>query len=162
MEQLDCEIRFEADSTRESPGRLVGTLVTYETRANDRPELFKSGALYFPEDGKIIINEMHDRKRPLLKATPTLVGSELRIDEPFLNTAHGRDTALLVKEGVYRGLSVEMYVEKASRSRDGTREIRLAYCPRAAIVDVPAYKDSVVEVRQRRVWRLDRELLRWL
>ena len=64
------------------------------------------------EDGKIIINEMHDRKRPLLKATPTLVGSELRIDEPFLNTAHGRDTALLVKEGVYQAaLSVEMYVE---------------------------------------------------
>ena len=162
MEQLDCEIRFQEDDTRESPGRLVGTLLTYEVRANDRPELFKAGALYFPPDGAIVINEMHDRKSPLLKATPTLVGAELRIDEPFLNTQRGRDTALLVQKRVLTGLSIEMYVEKAGRSRDGTREIRLAYCPRAAIVDVPAYKDSVVEVRERRIWHLDRELLRWL
>ena len=162
MENLDCEIRFAEDASRQSPGRLVGTLVTYETRASDRPELFKSGALYFPPDGKIVINEMHDRKSPILKATPKLEGAELRIDEPFLNTQRGRDTALLVQNGVLRGLSVEMYVEKATRSRDGTREIRRAYVPRAGLVDVPSYADSLVEVRARRVWHLDRELLRWL
>ena len=162
MENLECEVRFAADETRESPGRLIGTLVKYSVRASDRNEMFMDGALYFPPDGKIVVNEMHNRASPVLQATPELVGDELRIDAPFLNTQRGRDTALLVQQGVLKGLSVEMYVEKSTRSRNGTREIRRAYCPRAGIVDVPSYKDSLVEVRSRRYWALDRELLRWL
>ena len=45
MENLLCEVRFAEDPSRLSPGRLTGTLVTYEVRAKDRPELFARGAL---------------------------------------------------------------------------------------------------------------------
>ena len=45
MEQLVFEIRQLEDLTRESPGRLVGTLLRYEQRsfAKDRKEVFRHG-----------------------------------------------------------------------------------------------------------------------
>ena len=69
MDELTFEIRQMEDPTRESPGRLVGTLLTYEERANDRPEVFVSGALTWPETG-ILINEQHNRQSPILRAVP--------------------------------------------------------------------------------------------
>ena len=163
MENLLCEVRFAEDETRQSPGRMVGILATLHSLASDRNEMFMDGALYFPRDGKIVINEMHNRQAPILKATPELVGAELRINEPFPDTQRGRDAATLVQNGTLTGLSVEMYVERATRARNGIREIRRAYCPRAGLVDVPSYADSLVEVRARRVWQIGGEdLLRWL
>ena len=46
MDTFDCEIRFEEDASKLSPGRLTGTLLTYEQRAGDRPEVFAAGALH--------------------------------------------------------------------------------------------------------------------
>ena len=40
MDLITCEIRFAEDETRQTPGRLVGTLLTYGERASDRPEVF--------------------------------------------------------------------------------------------------------------------------
>ena len=60
-------------------------------------------------------------------------------------------------------MSVEMYVSQQTRSITGTREIRRAFVPRAGLVDVPSYADSLVEVRARRYWQIGGEdLLRWL
>ena len=76
MEILKCEIRLAEDESRLSPGRLTGTLLTYETRASDRPELFARGALHWPENG-IIINDQHQRNQASfglshsLKTTPS-------------------------------------------------------------------------------------------
>ena len=42
-----AEIRFEEDESRLSPGRIVGTLIQYETRASDRPEMVMAGAFKF-------------------------------------------------------------------------------------------------------------------
>ena len=92
MDQLLCEIRFEADASRQSPGRLVGTLVTYEERARDRAELFTRGALEWPPEG-ILINLQHDRQQPLLRALPFLDGDELRIDAQLPDTQRGRDVS---------------------------------------------------------------------
>ena len=65
MDKLVFEIRQAEDPSRESPGRLVGTLLTYEERARDRNEVFRRGALTWPADG-ILINEQHNRQAPIL------------------------------------------------------------------------------------------------
>ena len=46
MDRLLCEVRYESDESRQGPGRLTGTLIVYETRANDRPEMFMADSLY--------------------------------------------------------------------------------------------------------------------
>ena len=64
MDELVFEIRQLEDETRESPGRLVGTLLRYEERARDRKEVFVRGALSWPKEG-ILINEQHNRQAPI-------------------------------------------------------------------------------------------------
>ena len=58
LDSLLCEIRYERDESRQSPGRLTGTLLTYEVRAADRPEIFTRGAMVWPEKG-ITLNLQH-------------------------------------------------------------------------------------------------------
>ena len=47
--ELRCAIELRQDDSRRSPGRIVGTLLTYGQRASDRPEVFADGALSWPE-----------------------------------------------------------------------------------------------------------------
>ena len=146
METLDFEIRYEADPTNQSPGRLTGILLTYETRANDRPELFTPGALHWPDSG-IIINAQHDRARPIVRAIPFESGGAVLIDTPLPNTTAGRDAAENVRQGVLTGLSVEFRSEQEGK-RGPLREIRRALLGAAALVDSASYKGSTVEVRE--------------
>ena len=145
MDLLTCEIRFEHDGSRESPGSLAGVLMRYETPARDRPELFKRGSLSWPPAG-ILIREMHQRHRPIVRAVPYLEGDEVRINAPLPNTAIGRDAAENVRQKVYTGLSVEFNAIQEAR-RGGLREIVKAVLGGAGLVDSGAYADAVVEVR---------------
>ena len=86
-------------------GRLVGRILTYGERATDRPELFERGALSWPSDG-VILNRQHARGAPIMRVLPTLVGDELRIDQPLPDTIAGRDAATEIRSGLLRGLSV--------------------------------------------------------
>ena len=162
MSNLLCEVRYAEDETRQSPGRLVGTLLTYEVRANDRPELFRRGSIRWPEKG-LVINDMHDRKIPLVRVIPYMDEDAVKINTAMPDTQRARDAIANLRAGVYSGLSVEFYAEKESR-RNGVREIHRAYVPRAGLVDEPSYADSLVEVRAgvSPYWQLDREVLRWL
>ena len=146
MDQLLCEVRFEDDG-RDSPGRLTGTLVTYLEVARDRPELFIRGALDW-EDGGIVINEMHNRQAPIVRAVPFLDGDALRIDVALPDTQRGRDTASAMRQEnpLYTGLSVEFNALAEGR-RGNLREIRRAKLVRAGLVDRGAYGGSTVEVR---------------
>lgn len=148
MERILCEVRFEEDETRLSPGRMVGTLATYGERAGDRPEFIRDGGLLFPPTG-IVINRQHVRSSPILRALPIIDGKVVRIDSPLLNTTAGRDAAeeMRGETPLLTGLSVEMYVRNEG-VRNGMREIISAYVPRAGLVDSPSYKDSLVELRQ--------------
>ena len=157
---LTCEIRYSADDSRQSPGRIVGTLLTYEVRAADRPEIFRRGALRWPENG-ILVREMHQRQEPIVHVVPYLEGDAVKVDTPLPNTTRGRDAVTNIREGVYGGLSAEFHAEAEGR-RNGLREIRRALLGGAGLVDSPSYTDSKVEVRERRFWQLDREALRWL
>ena len=44
-DELRCTIELRADDSRQSPGRLVGELMKYETRARSRREMFSAGSL---------------------------------------------------------------------------------------------------------------------
>ena len=153
MNELFIPVEYRADESRQTPGRLVGVLLPYETRAGDRPELFESGALHWP-DGGILVREMHRRDSPILRAVPTVEGNELRIDAPFPDTQRGRDAAVNLRDGVYGGLSVEFQAERETR-RGSLRVIQRALLTGAGLVDVPSYRAATAEVRgqaRRRRW----------
>ena len=104
--EIRCAIEYRADETRQSPGRLTGELLTYEARANDRPELFKTGALSWPETG-VILNMQHDRQQAVTRFTPTVEGRTVKIDVALPDTQRGRDLAVMVRDKVFTGLSIE-------------------------------------------------------
>ena len=160
MEQLTCEIRYSQDESRQTPGRVTGTLIVYEKRAGDRPELFERDAIHWPEQG-IVINEMHQRNTPVLRVIPFLDGDELRIDGVLPDTQRGRDAATNIREHVYTGLSLEFKAER-ERRRGGIRSIQRAFVPRAALVDSPSYTDSKVEIRASGLHVAPRSVLLWL
>ena len=145
MDQLLTEVRFQEDTTRETPGRLVGTLLTYEMRAHDRPELFERGALRWPDDG-ILIREQHNRQAPICRVIPFMDGDAVKVDAALPNTTRGRDAAENVRQGVLGGLSVEFQAVKEGR-RNGVRVIRDALLVGGGLVDSPSYAGSTVEVR---------------
>ena len=154
MDELRCAIEYRADESRQSPGRIVGVLLSYGEQALDRAEKFEAGSLHWP-DGGIVLNEQHNRQAPIMRFTPEVVGKEVRIDAPLPDTQRGRDAATMVKNGTFQGLSIEFRSEAEGRSA-GTRMIRRASLSAAALVDSPSHKSSV-EVRGKagrrpRVW----------
>ena len=154
MDELRCAIEYRADESRQSPGRIVGTLLAYGEQAIDRAEKFEAGSLHWP-DGGIILNEQHNRQAPIMRFVPEVVGTEVRIDAPLPDTQRGRDAAIMVKNGTFTGLSIEFRSEAEGRSA-GTRMIRRASLSAAALVDSPSHKSSV-EVRGKagrrpRIW----------
>ena len=71
------EIRFAVelrDDEQRGPGRLVGTLIRYNERAKDRPELFEPDSLRWPKDG-IVLNRQHERRSPILRFVPRVDGT---------------------------------------------------------------------------------------
>ena len=162
MDKLVFEIRQLDDPTRESPGRLAGTLLRYGEVAQDRKEIFAMGALKWDKKG-ILVNWHHDRSRTLLRAVPFIDGDAVKIDAPIPNTALGRDTVVTIREGVFGGMSVEFQSRSEGR-RGNLREIRSAYLGAAALVDTGAYAGATVEVRAEadaREWAVE-DVLRWL
>ena len=154
MDELRCAIEYREDESRQSPGRIVGTLLSYGEQALDRNEKFESGSLHWP-DGGIVLNEQHNRAAPIMRFVPEVVGKEVRIDAPLPDTQRGRDAATMVRNGTFQGLSIEFRSESEGRSA-GTRMIRRATLSAAALVDSPSHK-STVEVRGKggrrpRVW----------
>ena len=155
MDEFRCALEFRADETRQSPGRLVGTLLKYGERAGDRGELFEDGALTWPADG-VVLNRAHSKASPIMRVIPEVRGKELFIDAPFPNTTAGRDAAEEMRTGLLRGLSVEFRAVKQSY-RNGLRIISEALLGGAGLVANPSYQGSTAEVRKRegraRRWR---------
>ena len=161
MENLLVPLEFRADETRESPGMLAGVLMSYGSRANDRPEMFEQGAFHWRESG-IIIREQHNREAPIVRGIPYLEGKELRIEIPLPNTSRGRDAATNMRgpNPLYGGLSVEFNSEQETR-RAGLRVITRAFLDGAGLVDNPSYLTSTVEVRGEQAFE-PRSILTWL
>ena len=158
MDELRCLLEFRADESRQSPGRIVGTLLTYELRARDRAEVFASGALTWEEDG-IVLNEQHNRKAPIFRFVPVVEDNEVRIDAALPDTMRGRDAATMIRNGTLRGLSVEFRSLKEHRSA-GVRRITSAHLGGAGLVDSGSHGNQV-EVRSKKVLTPGR-ILGWL
>ena len=153
-------IQYAEDTTRESPGRLTGVLVTYGEVAKDRPDVYDADSLTW--SGPIVLNEMHDRRQLINRFTPYLAGAELRVDFPLPATQRGRDAAYMVRDGTYTGLSMEVARDSiVATYRAGIRHISRGQIVAAALVDEAAFLGSVVDVHAKReVNRLG--VLAWL
>ena len=152
--EIRCALELREDQSRQSPGRIFGTLLTYGERAVDRAEMFEAGSLQWPSNG-IVLNRQHERGSPIMRVIPSVVGQAVVIDAPLPDTAAGRDTAAEVRAGLFNGLSVEFKAIK-EKFDGGVRKIGRAVLRAAAVVDSPSYAGSAVEVRdrkrRRRVW----------
>ena len=103
---LGLSYRVPGDDSRLSPGRIFGTLLSYETKAKDRSEVFGRGALSWPADG-VVLNLSHDRKQPVTRFTPEQRDAAVVVDVALPDTSRGRDAISMIRDGVFRGLSVE-------------------------------------------------------
>ena len=155
MLEIRCRVEFREDESRESPGILTGTLLTYGEVSPSHRERFREGSLSWPSGG-VVLNIQHDARQPLLRFSPTLEGRELRIRSAFLNTRASRDASLLVKSGVLTGLSVEFAADQ-DVFQGGLREIVKGRLLGAGLVSSPSYEGSTVDVRERAnshmIWR---------
>ena len=158
LEHLVIPLEFRQDESRDSPGLLTGTLMSYGTKARDRNELFEMNAFHWGADG-IIIRELHPKPNApatpaIMRTMPYLEGRELKISAPLPNTTLGRDIAETMKGPLplYGGLSVEFAPEKQVH-RNGLRIVEKAYLDGAALVLRGAYAEAVVEVRESGLFR---------
>ena len=154
IESRAVEIRLQDDPDRQGPGRLVGTLMPYETRAVDRAEMFAQGALHWPAEG-VLLREQHNRQAPIVRFTPTQKAGAVEVAIPLPDTQRGRDAAVSVRNGTLRGLSVEFVAER-ERQASGVRIVERARLVGAGLVDSPSYAGAGVEVRDKgrraRLW----------
>ena len=146
MDLIVCPIEYRADDSRLSPGRIVGTLLTYETRAKDRPEVFGAGALEWPTSG-VILNIAHNAQVPITRFVPEVRGDRVLIDAALPDTSTGRDAAVMVRDGTLRGLSIEFRPTSEDRA-GGVRRITRASLLGAGLVGDGAYQTEL-ELRRR-------------
>ena len=157
MDEIRLKVELRADEGRLGPGRLFGVVMKYNTRASDRPELFETGALKWPDGSGIVLNRQHSRQTPIMRVKPIVVGDEVRIDQPLPDSQAGRDAATEIRQGLFQGLSIEFQSLKETMS-GGIRRISSAMLRAVALVDSPSYSAAAVEVRakprqkRRRVW----------
>ncbi len=148
-------VEWREDSSRTTPGMLIGTIMTYGERAADRPERFEAGALYWPDAG-VVLREQHNRQAPIARFTPTVEGLEVRAKIPLPDTQRGRDAGTMVRNGTLTGMSAEFVAEQEHRAA-GIRVITRAALVGVGLVDTPSYSTSKVAVRhraggRRRIW----------
>ena len=150
MREIRCRVELRAAA--DSPGRIVGTVIEQGRIAADRPEVFAPGALTWPSNGVRLLAE--HRGRHVMRVTPTVDGTAIRIDAALPDNDIGREVAREVRAGTKRGLSIEFHA-MAETIVQGVREIRSAFMDAAAIVAEGAYDQARVEVREkkrRRLW----------
>ena len=159
MSEFLIELRYAADETRQSQGRLTGVLMPYGTVSPSHREMFEDGSLHWPDDG-ITIRGMHKLDQPLLKTIPFMDGSELRIDAMIPDTVAGRDARVNLSgpNPLYSGLSVEFQSERETR-RGGLRVIQQALLTGGGLCDRPSYLRAQAELRsqaekRRYIWWL--------
>ena len=141
-----CELRAEGER------RLSGVVVTYGEigAAPFGKELFEARAFGDLSEADVILNTMHDRRRPLAR---TRSGLTITDDERALSiaaelpaTREADDTLELVRAGVFRGLSIE-FTALRERVVSGVRRIQSARLSGVGVVDRPAYPGSEVQAR---------------
>ena len=137
---------FELRAIDDGGAQLVGVAVPWNTRAGVGrfTEEFRPGALTYED---VLVNVLHDPKRLVARSgggltlTESQAALEARIALP--DTQEGRDTAVNVASGLYKGLSIEF---KAIRDEwAGThRIVHEALLDAIGIVARPAYAGATL------------------
>jgi len=156
MDELRFAIELR-DGPEGSPGLLSGTLLTYGEISPSHRELFEPGALSWPDAG-IVLNRQHNRGIPIMRVMPQLDGNRVVLNAPLPDTLAGRDAAQEVRDGLFRGLSVEFNALR-DMYRNGVRHVQKAVLRGAGLVTDPSYTGSLVSVRTS---RRTRNLSAWL
>ena len=154
---MKTERRFatlEFQETDQGPGVLRGLAVPYERETVLYPgyrEKFAAGSLADQVNAPICANIQHQRSRPLARNLQKLALTEnaegLTAEITLPDTGDGRDCAVLVRQGVLRGLSVE-FIPLEESGGDGLRIVTRARLMGLAVVDDPAYEDAKVELQR--------------
>ena len=134
--------------------KLGGPLLRYGERAKlpGFEEEFRARAFGDVAGVDVLLNVQHDRARPLVRAGNGLElvdgPAELRAEFQLPETRDGQDAALMVRQKVLRGLSIEFRVAPDGETWEGgLRTIHKAALLGLALVDAPAYPGSVVSAR---------------
>ena len=132
---------------------MSGTLIRYGDVAA-LPwgrERFEPGAFGDVSRADVILNSHHEKSRPLartggggLELIDTREALNIRAELP--RTQDGLDCVALILGGVLRGLSLE-FSAVAERTDGDTRIVERAELRGLAVVDRPAYPDSLVQAR---------------
>ncbi|MDE0658057.1 MAG: HK97 family phage prohead protease [Gammaproteobacteria bacterium] len=146
--RLEPERRFVA--FRASEAGVSGVALRYGdvARFGDYGERFEPGSLRIGPD--LVANVMHDRRKPVartdaglfIEAAPDQVSA--RIDWPA--TSFAREARELVEARILRGFSIE-FLARRERFEARTRIIEDAELVGLALVDRPAYPESVIAAR---------------
>ena len=141
----DIEFRQSGDRT------IEGTIIRYGDEAmiaQGISERVNAGAMSFDD---VLMNIQHDRKQPVVRTGSGLefidTRQSLSMKAKLPDTHHADNAMRLIDAGILRGLSVEMKVGKdryEARSKGNLRIIEQAEMVGVALVDSPAYTESVI------------------
>ena len=152
MTQQVCR-RFATVSYREDSdgiGTVEGVAVRYGDVAAGFKERIDAGAFGDVSSLDVVANLQHERTQPLARsgAGLTLTDSTemLHASITLPDTGAGRDAKALLRAGVLRGLSIEFWPE-GYRMEERIMVVERARLVGLAIVDTPAYPESVASLR---------------
>ena len=152
--EVFAKIEFAEDDTRQSAGRVKGSLIRWGEVASDRPVMFSKGLTW---GDSIVLNLQHDRTKALARFAPTSTADGLAVDVNLPDTAVSRDAITLIKAGVLTGISAEI-IPESEDSVNGIRRVTKGQLVAAALVDGPSFRSSTVSVharqgQRRRIWQ---------
>ena len=150
-------IEYRYADFEETDGRtLIGVAVRYGDVSTKNtyggPETFEAGAFGDVDGLDTILNQMHNRQRPLARTDGGgLVlqddSDALRIAATLPKTRDADDALEMVDKGILRGFSTE-FISRQETDKQGVRTITQAALPGIGLVDRPSYPDSVIaEIR---------------
>ena len=153
---LGAEYRY-ADIDDRDGRTILGTVVRYgdvsTANATGMMEVFEVGAFGDVSEIDTTLNIQHDRRKLIGRTQGgglefTDSKERLLVAATVPETRDGDDALLMVEKGLLRGFSVE-YRARQERFLNAARSIQKARLPGLALVDRPAYDDSVIaEIRQ--------------
>ena len=149
--QIFCDLR------QEDGRRISGTVLRYGDVCQlpwGQEEVIERGAFGDVENADIILNWQHDRRVPLARTQGGGLrmmdsATQLRLEADIPETTAGNDLLQMVRSKVLRGLSVEFKPDMSQVTTKGSRTtIRSAILSGVAVVDRPAYRQSVIDSRR--------------